>query len=72
MAITTEIRLRPEIIQLIRTNQYLKNQLQLDLNISHTTLYRHLDQNSDKLTTATALKIIGDGLGIEREALLTE
>lgn len=72
MAITTEIRLKPEIIQLIRSNQKVKNQLQLTLDISHTTLYRYLDLNSDQLTLAVSLKIIGDGLGIDRGDLLNE
>ena len=72
MAMTTEIRLKADVIQMIRTNQQLKNKLLLGLDMSHTTLYRHLDTNSDKLTTATALKIISEDLNISKEDLLTE
>lgn len=72
MIVTTEIKLKPEIITLIRANLNLKNLLQLGLSISSSTLTRYLDNNSDKLTTATALKIIGQELALSNDELLSE
>ena len=67
-----EIRLKEEVIQEIRQNKTLKNQLQLGLNIGPATLARHLANNDEKLTTATALKIIRDGLNKTNDELLNE
>lgn len=72
MIATIQIKLKPEIISEIRTNQDLKNRLQLEMKISNSTLYRLLNKNSNVLTTATALKIIGQELVKTNEELLTE
>ena len=72
MAIATDIRLRPEVILHIRGNQGLKNKLQMELDISHSTLYRYLDINSDRLTTATALKVISEDMKKSKDELLTD
>lgn len=72
MITTTDIRLKPEIIQQIRDNQGLRNRLQLEMKISHTTLYRLLGNNSERLTTAMTLKTISEELNIVNDDLLTE
>lgn len=70
MVTTTEIKLRPEILLTIRANQGLKNRLQLEMKISHSTLYRMLNANSDRFTTASALKTISEELGKTNDELL--
>ncbi len=72
MPVTIEIKLKPETIAEIRKNKDLKNRLIFELGISPSTLARLLDGNSDRLTTATALKIIGDELGRTNDELLTQ
>ena len=72
MPVTIDIKLNDETLTQIRENKGLKNRLMLELNISPSTLARQLSKNSDSLTTAKALKIIGEELGKSNEELLTE
>ena len=70
MAITTEIRLKSEIIGNIKRSLECKNRLQFELGISYLTLQRWLNGNSEKLTTAHALNIISEVLNIPKDDLL--
>lgn len=70
MVTTIEIRLKASVLQQIRENQDLKNRLQLEMKISHSTLYRLLNSNSDRFTTASALKTISEVLGKTNDELL--
>jgi len=72
MTLTIAIKLKEEIIGLIRNNKMLKNKLQLGLNISSSSLGRYLSTNDEKLTTATALKIISEELQLTQDQLLTQ
>ena len=72
MLVTTEIKLKPEIIELIRKNQGLKNQLMFELKISPSTLWRVLNNNGDKINTPTALRTIGEVLDKTTDELLIE
>lgn len=66
------IQLRPEIIEAVKKSLSAKNRLQYDLNISYLTLQRWLKENSENLTKATALKIIGEELNKTNDELLTD
>lgn len=72
MPVATEIKLNAETLEQIRENKGLKNRLVMDLDISTSTLLRLMNANSDRLTTATALKIIGEELGKTNDELLTQ
>lgn len=69
---TTMIELKNEIISTIKKSLQVRNALQYGLNISSQTLNRWLSTKSSNLTTATALKIIGEELGKSPNDLLTE
>lgn len=70
MSITTEIKLKDDVVSALRRNQVAKNRLALDLNKSASTIQRHLKENSEMLTTAKALIIISEELGIPQNELL--
>lgn len=73
--ITDEIKtitLKSSVIELIRTNQRIRNRLQLCLNKSYPTIQRYFDNNSTKLTDATALAIISEETGIPQQELLEQ
>lgn len=69
---TMTIQLKPEIVESVKKSLPIKNKLQYDLNISYLTLQRWLKDNSENLTKALALKIIGEGLNKSNEELLIE
>ncbi len=72
MAITTIIKLKPEVIEAVKKGLYVKNRLQFELKISYLTLQRWLNANDDKLTRAQVLQILSEELNISKEELLTE
>ncbi|WP_158993411.1 hypothetical protein [Mucilaginibacter sp. L196] len=72
MAITTIIKLKPEVIEAVKKGLDVKNRLQFELKISYLTLQRWLNTNDDKLTRAQVLQIISEELSISKEELLTE
>lgn len=68
---TVAIRLRPEIVEVIRKNQVIRNTLALVLNKSYPTIQRYFDDNDEILTTASSLKVIRENLGKTDKELLT-
>lgn len=68
---TTEVKMKPEVVEAIKKGLTVKNRLQLELNISFLTLQRWLKGNDDKLTQAKVLNIVSDELGIDKDQLLT-
>ena len=66
------ITLKSSVIELIRTNQRVRNRLQLSLNKSYPTIQRYFDNNSTRLTDATALRIISEETGIPQQELLEQ
>jgi hypothetical protein len=72
MAITTIIKLKPEIIELIKKGLEVKNRLQFELAISYLTLQRWLNTNHEKLTQEKVLRIISEELNIPKDELLTD
>ncbi len=70
MTLTT-IRLNENALAKVRANKHLRNRLQLELNKSASTIQRYLNDNSEDLTTATALKIIGEETGLEQSEILS-
>ena len=68
---TAPIRVRPEIIEVIRKNLVVRNRLALVLNKSYPTIQRYFDGNDEMLTTAGALKVISEELGKTNEEILT-
>lgn len=71
MAIATEIKLKTEIIEMIKKNQRLKNRMMFELDFSPNKLYRMITSNSDELTKAATLTIISEELNIPKDELLT-
>lgn len=72
MVNTTEIKLKPEIIESVKKGLEVKNRLQYELGISYLTLQRWLNTNDGKLTQAKVLKIISEELNISKDDLLIE
>lgn len=58
------MKLKPDILLKIRKNKHLRAVMVLELNITHSTLYRWLQFNSIMLTTADCLDIISKHLNV--------
>jgi len=52
------ITLKQEVIDEIRADQQLRNLIQVALKISHTTLYKYLDNNDSKLANVNVLETL--------------
>ncbi len=65
------IVLKKSVIEQIRANQRLRNRLQFELDKSSKTIYRWLSDNCESLTTAKALRIISEELGVDQSKLLS-
>jgi N6-adenosine-specific RNA methylase IME4 len=59
-----DMQLKESIIFAIRSDKQLRAQMMVGLNITETTLYNWLRNNSKLLTTADCLNIISKYLGI--------
>ncbi|PPK99040.1 hypothetical protein SAMN05444682_115107 [Parapedobacter indicus] len=69
---TMEIKLRNDVVERLKRDQHLRTKLALELRRSYATIQRYVNDNSELLTTATALRIISEELGIDRSDLLEE
>ncbi|MDR1984106.1 MAG: hypothetical protein LBQ28_04715 [Prevotellaceae bacterium] len=68
------MKVKNEIIEMIRENQSLRRELLYRMEWSEATLYRNLRENpvNGDLTKTLALKIIAEGLGIKENEILNE
>jgi hypothetical protein len=67
------MQLTKQAITAIRESAECRREIQYQLEISHSTMYRLLDENKldGKLTTARVLGIIRDTTGLSDEQILT-
>jgi hypothetical protein len=68
------MKIKKEIIELLRKNAELKRELLYHMSWSEPTLYRLLRENSvnSDLTKFMPIKIIACGLGMSETEILTE
>ena len=63
--------LKENIYELINTSE-IRLKLAIALNVGETTIRNYINNHSDQLTLASALKLISEETGIPVNKLLTE
>lgn len=66
------MKIRKLVLLAINGHPDLKKQLQEVLKVSQPTMSRFMNQNSDELTKAAALRVIREALGLTDEQILEE
>jgi hypothetical protein len=68
------MKVKNEIIEMLRKNAELKRELLYRMGWSEPTLYRHMRENAinGDLTKFMPIKIIACGLGVSEASILTE
>jgi len=70
MIATISKRLTENTLDFVRNSKKTKSKLQLQLNKSPATIARYLKINAIELTSAEALDIISEEIGISKDDLL--
>lgn len=66
------ITLSPEAIDKIYKTKTLKLDIQVALDISHTTLYKYLKENDPKLTNMNVVNLLVKKTGLTKKELIAE
>lgn len=66
------MKIKANILEQIAESNKLKGRLQGELNKSSFTILKWIRENDDNLTKASALKIIGEELGLTNDEILEE
>lgn len=66
------MKIKANILEQIANSNQLKARLQGELNKSPFTIHKWIKDNDDNLTKASALKIIGEELGLTNDEILEE
>lgn len=64
------ITLKDDVIAAIKKSKQLKNAIQTDLDISHTTLYKYLNTRDAKLANVSVINILTKN-GFKKSEILT-
>ena len=65
-------RLRLNVIEMIKSDNVIKNKLAITLDKSYPTIQRYLNNNDVMLTTAAALEVLRDSLKLSDEDILNK
>lgn len=66
------MRIKKEVIEKIKGDKEIVARLCGSLNKSYPTIHRWLDENHELLTTASALKVLREELGLTDAQILEE
>lgn len=66
------MRLKKNIIEELRRNPGIRGRLCADLGKSYPTVQRWVEENHTMLTTAAALRIISEEMGLTNDEILEE
>lgn len=64
------MRLRDNIIDLIKVDKIIKSKLAIALNKSYPTIQRYINENSIQLTIAVSMEVLRNELGKSNDELL--
>lgn len=63
-------KIRLDVIEVIKSNNVIKNKLAIALNKSYITIHRYINNNDVMLTTAVALEVLRTELKMTNEEIL--
>jgi len=66
----SDIRIRLSVIEMIKSDNVVKNKLAISLNKSYVTIQRYINNNDVMLTTAAAMEVLRSELNLSNDELL--